>query len=57
MTADLFIIQPIFIFMSANSYEKAFIEHAKSIGVNFFFEKPIHPRELKYLVKILAPLN
>lgn len=53
LTADLFITQPVFIFLSAHFSNKQFVDHARKIGVKFFFTKPLQDQQLKYLMKLI----
>ena len=54
LTQDLFLSPPIFILWSANLGNENLRKHAKKVGVDHFFEKPITTVGLKNFYSVLG---
>ena len=54
LTQELFMPEPIYIFLSAHIANAAFRKHALEKGVQHFYEKPMNPKTLVELKKLLA---
>ena len=54
LTKELFLIEPIFIFLSAHVANQSFQKHCKENGVQYFYEKPLGRENLHSLLKLIA---